>query len=426
MILPGKVLHIELSEGLPELPSLPDYDRIYVLFWWHGIPLGHQEILPAQLPMPATQLANLAVQAITPAVGGQLLPHSFKAPLSEHFENRPQTVSPDWQSLLAIDHPLETLAQRWSKPVDESVSETVSVVICTRDRPEQLAQCLQSLQQLSPPPQEILVVDNAPRTDKTRQLVSQRPGIRYVLEPRPGLSVARNTGIRHSTGNIVAFTDDDVVVYPDWLARLRQAFQNPQVMAVTGQILPAELETESQLIFEVDLGNFGWGYHPKTFDQEFFQATKHVGVPVWRIGAGANMAFRRQIFELVGDFDERLGAGASGCSEDSEFWYRVLAVGWLCRYEPLAVVFHHHRRDLDGLQQQMYQYTRGHAAALLVQFARYKHWGNLLRLFVILPGYYVKLLLVGLLRGFKSRHRTYLVEVLGYLAGIKFYIQNRA
>jgi hypothetical protein len=68
---------------------------------------------------------------------------------------------------------------------------------------------------------------------------------------------------------------------------------------------------------------------------------------------------------------------------------------------------------------------RGHAAALLVQFARYKHWGNLLRLFAILPGYYAKVLLRGLILGFESRHRTYGAEVLGCLAGIKFYLQHR-
>ena len=420
----AKVLHVELSESIPGLPLDPDYEKTYVVFWWHGVPLGHQEIDAVQLPMPATQLANLAVQAITPAVGNQLLPKNFKAPLSEHFEHQPQTAAPDFQSLLALEHPLGQLGERWSKHVDEALNETVSIVICTRNRPEFLAKCLHALQNLSHPAQEIIVVDNAPHTDETRQLVSQIPGIRYVPEPRPGLSVARNTGIRHSTGNIIAFTDDDVIVHPDWIARLRQSFQNPKVMAVTGLILPAELETEAQLIFEVDLGNFGWGYHTKIFDQAFFQATKHVGVPVWRIGAGANMAFRRQAFEMVGTYDERLGAGASGCSEDSELWYRILAEGWLCRYEPTAVVFHHHRGDLKGLRQQMYQYMRGHVVALLIQFHRYKHWGNLLRLFVILPGYYALVFLRGLLRGFGFRHRTYLAEVMGCVAGIKFYLQR--
>jgi GT2 family glycosyltransferase len=403
---PWKILHLELSEEIPPLPAEPNCQGIYVVFWWHGVPLGHQEILTAQLPMPATQLENLVIQAITPAVGDRLLSHGFQAPLSEHSAYQPQVVFPDFHSLSALERPLAQFRERWLNTGVASVTETVSVVICTRDRPEQLVRCLQSLQNLSHPPQEVVVVDNAPTTDKTRQLVSKMSGVRYLQEPRPGLSVARNTGIRHSTGNMVAFTDDDVIVHPDWIARLLHSFQNPQVMAVTGQILPAELETESQFIFEIGLGNFGWGYRVKTFDQHFFQATKHLGVPVWRIGAGANMAFRRQIFELVGDFDERLGAGASGCSEDSELWYRILAEGWLCCYEPSAVVFHSHRRELDGLKRQMYQYMCGHVAALLIQFARYKHWGNLRRLFWSLPTYYAGLLAIGLLRGFGPRYKT--------------------
>jgi GT2 family glycosyltransferase len=406
--IPWKILHLELSESIPPLPATPDCQGIYLVFWWYGIPLGHQEIPAAQLPMPATQLLNSVVQIIAPAVGDRLLLQD---------KNR----SPDWHSQVGVKNPLKQLRECWSNPVDE----LVSVVICTRDRPQELAECLRSLQNLSHHPQEIIVVDNAPSTEATCQLVSQMPGVRYVPEPRPGLSVARNTGIRHSIGKIIAFTDDDVTVHPNWIVQLQQSFQNPQVMAVTGLVIPAELETESQVIFEMNHGCLSGEYHAKTFDQEFFQATKHRGVPVWTIGAGANMAFRREIFQQVGDFDERLGAGASGCSEDSEFWYRVLAQGWLCHYEPTAVVFHYHRRELDSLKQQMYQYMRGHNVALLIQFARYKHWGNLLRLFVILPVYYVLVLLKGSIGGFGLRHRTYLAEVWGCLAGIKFYLQNR-
>lgn len=420
--IPWKIFHLELSEGIPALSAEPDYQGLYLVFWWHGVPLGDRAISGAQLPMSATELANLIGQTITPAVGDRLLPQGFKAALSEHPVHHPPAIPPDFYALLALNRPLERLDESLS---NESDSETVSVVICTRDRPEQLEKCLRSLQSLSQPPQEIIVVDNAPATEATREVVFQIPGVRYILEPRPGLSVARNTGIRHSTGKIVAFTDDDVAVHPDWIRRIQQGFENPQVMAVTGLVLPAELETESQFTFETSQKNFSWGYRKRIFDRHFFESIQHLGVPVWRIGAGANMAFRREIFERVGDFDERLGAGASGCSEDSEFWYRVLAEGWLCYYEPTAVIFHYHRQELERLKQQIHQYMRGHVAALLIQFARYGHWGNLIRLFVILPGYYVKVLLGGILRGFSSRHKTLLVEVFGCLAGIKFYLQYR-
>jgi len=418
---PWKVLHIELSEGIPTLTAEPKYQGIYVVFWWYGIPLGHQEILAEQLPMPALSLCNLVVQTITPTVGCHLLDHGFKAPLPVISENPSRDKPVNFHALITLQQPLKLLQERCSQPA----SNSVSVIVCTRNRPQQLAQCLRSLQNLSQPPQQILVVDNAPSDDATRQLVAQMPGIQYVLEPRPGLSVARNTGIHHSTGNIIAFTDDDVIVHPDWSARLQQGFENPKVMAVTGLVLLGELETEAQVFFEKTFGGFSQGYRVLTFDSQFFEEMKHRGVPVWRIGAGANMAFRRKVFELVGDFDERLGAGASGCSEDSELWYRILAEGWFCRYEPASVVYHYHRSDLDGLKQQMYQYMRGHVAALLVQFARYQHWGNLRRLFVALPKYYTRQFLSGLLNGFKSFNKMLLAQVLGCFSGVKFYLQHR-
>lgn len=415
-------MHLELSEGIPALPLAPDYEGLYVVFWWHSIPLGHQEISAAQLPMPATQLANLVLQTIAPVVGDRLLEHGFKppAPWLVGSDNPSRDTPPDFHTLMALEQPLAKLRERLS----HSAGGSVSVVICTRDRPEQLAQCLRSLQNLSQPTHQILVVDNAPTSDATRQLVAQMPDIQYVLEPRPGLSVARNTGIRHSTGDIIAFTDDDVIVHPDWITRLQQSFQDSKVMAVTGLVLPGELETEAQLIFEKGFGGFTQGYHPLTFDTEFFEEMKPQGVPVWDIGAGANMAFRRNAFELVGDFDERLGAGASGCSEDSEFWYRLLAEGWVCRYEPTAVVYHYHRSNLDRLKHQMFQYMRGHVAALLVQFARYKHWGNLRRLFITLPKYYINRFVEGLRNGFQSLNRTLFSEVFGCFSGVKFYLQN--
>lgn len=415
-----KILHLELSQPVADLSAMPDCARVLLVFWWHHVPIGHCELLAAQLPMPATQLLNLAAQAVTPAVGCALLEHGFRAALPVLSSNPARDQPPDFQALAALQQPLHQLqAQSINAP-----TRSVSVIICTRDRSEQLAQCLRSLQALNQPPHEILVVDNAPSTDATQQLIAQMPHIRYIQEPRPGLSVARNTGIRHSTGEIIAFTDDDVQVHPDWVTRLQQAFLTEAVMAMTGLMLPAELETEAQQLFQGDSGGPNWHYQSIVFDFQFFNDMKRRGVPVWRIGAGANMAFRREIFDRVGLFDERLGAGASGCSEDSEFWYRILAEGWLCRYEPTAVVFHYHRRDMAGLQQQMYQYMRGHVAALLVQFARYQHWGNLHRLCIALPKYYTGLLCWGLVRGFKQRYRTLPAEISGCFAGVAFYLQN--
>ena len=428
MVLPWKILPIDLSQGLSDIPVQEGYEKTYAVFWWKNIPLGHQIIRAEQLPMSAIEIGNLAAQAIAPTIGSYLLAEGWRESIAalndQDNHQQSETESVNWASLVSLAQPLAQMEKKITKIEGKSLDNNISVIVCTRDRPEQLARCLESLQKLSPPAQEIIVVDNAPTTPTIEILVNKMPGIRYVLEAQPGLSVARNTGIRHAVGDIIAFTDDDVVVHPNWLMGLDRALANADVMAVTGLVLPAELETESQQIFEVGLGNFGWGYRPKIFDYRFFDYNRSWGVPVWRIGAGANMAFHRQVFDQFGYFDQSLGAGASGCSEDSEIWYRILAEGGICYYEPTAVVFHHHRRDLTNLQQQMYQYMRGHVTALLIQYARYYHWGNLYRLFYDLPKHYLGVLIAGIIYGFGLKQRTLLSEVLGCLAGIGFYLSH--
>jgi len=234
---PWKIINIDLSKPIPELAVIPGYGGIYTVFWWHNIPLGQQEILAAQLPMSATELTNLAVQAITPTIGSHLLEQGFKAALPVISKNPARDCPPEFKALMALEQPLAKLEQHFSS----LNSETISVLICTRNRPEQLERCLRSLQNLSPFPHEIIVIDNAPSSDATQKLVAKIPEVKYVLEPRPGLSIARNTGIRKSTGNIIAFTDDDVIVHPDWITRIAQSFQRDRVIAMTGLILPAEL-----------------------------------------------------------------------------------------------------------------------------------------------------------------------------------------
>jgi GT2 family glycosyltransferase len=418
---PWQVLHLELRNGVSELLVNDDYQGVYLVLFWADIPLGHLELQMAQLPS-VSQLTNLILQAITPAIGCHLLKTGFQGELPIVSTHSLPTLPPSFADLVAIEKPLTRLqAQVDSSPTKSSVS----VIVCTRDRPDALKECLRSLQLLNPPPLEILVVDNAPRSDATYQIVSQMPNIRYVKEPQAGLSAARNRGIRESNGSILAFTDDDVVVHPHWTARLQQAFCEDHIMAVTGLVLPTQLETESQFTFEKGFGGFGQGYRTKVFDSLFFEAMKGRGVPVWKIGAGANMAFRRSVFEQVGEFDHRLGAGRSGCSEDSELWYRILAEGGYCQYEPKAAVFHTHRGDLASLKQQMYLYMRGHVAALLIQFERYQHWGNIRRLGVAMPRYYLKRTLARILKRNQPPTEILIAEIRGCFAGIYFYLQHR-
>jgi GT2 family glycosyltransferase len=295
------------------------------------------------------------------------------------------------------------------------------VIVCTRGRARDLARALGALGRADPAPGEIVVVDNDPADPATRAAVEAFGGARYVAEPRPGLSVARNAGLRAASGELIAFVDDDTAVHPGWLERLLAGFETPRVLAVTGLVLPAELETRAQVVFESTMGGAGRGYRPIRFDEAFFEPQVRFGVPVWAIGAGANMAFRREAFERVGDFDERLGAGATGCSEDSELWYRVLAAGGECRYVPDSVVLHWHRRDDAALRRQAHDYLRGHVAALFVQYANHGHRGNLRRAALTMPKYLLRRAVRELAVGPEWRTGILRAEAEGYLAGLRLW-----
>lgn len=422
MSAPWRLAHLDLSGGLAEVPR--GERDVWLILWWRDLPLGQLEIAREQLPMRIPELSNRLAQVVTPAVGARLFNSGFRPSRPTNLRVLPASDDAvEFDRVVVTTHPLDSLFSTSLRSDREDVRRLkISVVVCTRDRAEPLRRCLRSLQKLSPPADEIVVVDNAPCTGATKDVAAEFPNVRYVREPRGGLDIARNAGVQNSTSEIVAFADDDVETHFAWLAKLRSAFSDAGVMAVTGLVLPAELETEAQALFETRWG-FNRGYRAMVFDGAWFERELRCGVPADQIGAGANMAFRREIFARIGGFDERLDVGAAGCSGDSEFWYRVLAAGWKCRYEPAAVVFHHHRREDEALQRQLFFYMRGHAAALLVQFANHGHFGNLRRLFFTLPRHYLVQFLRSLLR--PELRRALWPQVAGHFSGIKFYFENR-
>jgi glycosyltransferase involved in cell wall biosynthesis len=321
---------------------------------------------------------------------------------------------------------MNSLLNKWVvRPVAgvdrEKESDGLTVVICTRNRSKALKGCIESLLNSSDPDFELIIVDNAPDDHSTEQLVKSFRSIRYVREDRKGLDIARNTGAFNASHDIIAYTDDDVIVSVDWIEKLKGCFKDPETFSVTGQVFPCNLNTEAQYMFERYWG-FNKGYVPLLFDQAYFQQHIDQGVPVWEIGAGANMAFRKKVFSLAGYFDERLDVGAAGCSGDSELWYRILAGGWSCRYYPHLYVYHNHRETKKELKKQLYHYMRGFVAALLVQHEKTGHKGNLLRLYNTTPKWYVnrlKRVLKGKKEGF------ILTELKGYVSGWRFYRSNK-
>lgn len=423
------IRHVDLASAPAAWGVEGEGDGVLVVFWHGDVPLGRAWVERGELPLAPAQAAQLAARTVAPAVGFWCLGSAFTPPLpnADDLTARRRTV-PDRDALAGLLAPLRAVAQvaGAAAGAHDTRRPTLTVVICTRGRPEPLSRCLAALAASADPADEVVVVDNAPDDDATLRVVERHPRVRYVCEPVAGLSRARNTGIRESGGEIVAFTDDDVEVHLGWTARIRSALADATHAAVTGLVLPASLASEPEYLFEAKFGGFSQGFRPIVFDRDFREATLTWAPPVWRIGAGANMAFRREALARVGDFDERLGAGRAGCSEDSELWYRLLAAGMSCLYEPRAVVFHRHRGDMASLRRQMRAYTRGHVVALLVQFERTGDWGNLRRLFLSLPKYYLWRLGRRLTSVSPPSPTTYVEEVSGVLAGLAYYLRAGA
>src|SRR5262249_52755157 len=199
---------------------------------------------------------------------------------------------------------------------------------------------------------DVLVVDNAPSGDGTRDLVAGRSSVRYVREPRPGLNFARNRAVREATGELLIFVDDDVVPDRGWLAGLAAAAaENPDAAAYTGQVLPLELETEAQVIFE-RRGGFRRGFDRIRYGPVMMGDRLYPG-GAGNFGAGANMAFRLSVLRCLGGFDEALDTGAAvPGGGDLDIFYRIIRAGYAIVYEPGFLVFHEHRRDMAGLSRQ--------------------------------------------------------------------------
>src|SRR5262245_13875794 len=213
MLSPIRVAEIELTRPVCSLKGLQGYLAVQALIRWHGIPIGW-----VRAPVENGEVA-------APALKHRIL-EQLQWPLVQAALQEAVRAGRVGSSVAAM------LRQPATLP---STLPSVTVAVCTRDRPADLARCLDAIGKLNMPV-DVLVIDNAPSTDATERLVKQRnatPGsapVRYVREPRPGLDWARNRAVLEAKGEIIAFTDDDVIVDPDWAASLARVFaENPQV-----------------------------------------------------------------------------------------------------------------------------------------------------------------------------------------------------
>ncbi len=214
---------------------------------------------------------------------------------------------------------------------------SLSVVICTHNRPLDLERCLEALAALADPV-EVIVVDSAsqpPCRELVTSYAARVESLTYVREDRPGLSRARNRGVATASGDVIAFLDDDASPRPDWVRRILAPFEaDPAIGCVGGACHPVFRDAIKPAWLSDRLLQFAaitrFGPDPR-------EATSSAEWPF-----GANMAFRREVLAQAGPFSETLGREVTSLlsGDDSALIESVRRVGWKIWLEPSAVVDH--------------------------------------------------------------------------------------
>jgi glycosyltransferase involved in cell wall biosynthesis len=372
-LTPVRVLDLEISEALASIGPEPpageaDYGSALVLVRLHGRPLGTLQLDLRGGAIPAGEVARLVWERLRQPIVDHLAADGVRAP-----DGLTETGLALFEGLPAC--------QRY----DEASFPFASVVISTHERPGPVGACIESILRAEYPAFEILVVDNAPRTPATREMVAERfgdePRVRYLLEPTPGASAGRNCGLWAAAGDVVAFVDDDVLVDRLWLRSLVLGFQAaPGVACVTGMILPAELDTQSQVWIE-EFGGFDKGYEQKIFDlEEYAQPDPLYPYSVGKFGSGASAAFDPAVLRGIGGFDTALGPATPACGgEDIDAFLQIILAGHRLVYEPRSLVRHHHRREYADLRRAVRGYGVGLAAVLTKALLNPKTRADVLR-----------------------------------------------
>ncbi|BCJ37397.1 hypothetical protein Athai_49000 [Actinocatenispora thailandica] len=363
--IPAVVRDVELTGGLPALPPCDDAgrraDRAFLLLRLHTEPLA---LVPVEVPdgglsagrLAAALVASLGSGPVADAVAATAAPPGHSVADQPAPASRPSTMDGS-----------EYLRRR--AEVLRDAPET-TVVICTRERAELLAGCLDAVAAQHHPRFRVLVVDNAPRTEATRRCVAAAAArypvrLDYLRAPRAGLSHARNAALAATRGRTIAFLDDDAQPDRYWLAEVARAFaDHPAADAVTGPVVPLVLDTRAQVWFE-QFGGLSkgrgfrtWVFGPGGTDRQ------HPLYPLPAVGSGVNMTLRPSAIERIGRFDPALGAGTPARGgEDTLAFMSLLAAGGTVVYQPGALVRHRHRDDLAGLRSQLIGYGAGLTAA---------------------------------------------------------------
>jgi GT2 family glycosyltransferase len=232
-----------------------------------------------------------------------------------------------------------SIAQSSVTPATQETRLTVSVLICTSGRPEMLDRALTYLAAGSERPEQLVIVNGG--DDGANDVVGRHaPAFDtavLVQYANRNLSVSRNLGLAECIGDIIAITDDDAMVAPDWVAKMRAAHErDPWAGAVGGAVMGAGSTFLSRL---ADLVVF-----------PSFPARRQV-----RTLPGVNVAYKREAVSRVGMFDEALFRG-----EDVDYNWRMIRAGYDLMYDPTICVRHEHRSTFFALLEQQWMYGRAY------------------------------------------------------------------
>ncbi|MFQ6063902.1 MAG: glycosyltransferase family 2 protein [Candidatus Bathyarchaeia archaeon] len=255
----------------------------------------------------------------------------------------------------------------------------VTIVVCTKNRPQILRQCLSSIYLTRYSRKECLLVDSS-HGNFAKQVakMAKSYAFRYMYQAERGVSAAKNLAITRANGDILCFTDDDCVVGENWVENLIRNYNSPEVKCVTGRTIPEARDTVIEKFFTHDKGlkrcEFMSGQEESLFRMlrrvvPYLMSTVSLqGIaPVpWCIGVGNNCSFRKDVFESIELFDEGLGAGSpKKGGEDLDVFYRIYQAGFKLIYEPNAVVYHVNQRDSGSI---LMNYGKGGGHFMLKHF----------------------------------------------------------
>lgn len=217
----------------------------------------------------------------------------------------------------------------------------ISVVICAYNAERTMDACLASLRGLRYPDYEVIVVNDG-STDRTLEITQRYPEVRIFSQENKGLSVARNVGIENASGTIVAFTDSDCVVDPDWLTYLAYKFVHGGFVAVGGPNLPPPEDARVPACVAAAPG----GPTHVLIDDEI---AEHI--------PGCNMAFLKSAMRQIGGFDPIYRAAG----DDVDVCWRLQNYGHPIGFSPAAMVWHFRRNTIKAYLKQQMGYGKAEA-----------------------------------------------------------------